>query len=203
MTDVEALLRIRRFGAPVATTADIAAVLQTSVDNANKTLNRLARQGVARPVSRGVWAFVDDLDPKLVVHHLTAPWPSYVSLLTALRHHGMLSQIPQMIYVASLGRARVIETRGETYSIHTLAPEVFGGFEVMPSGAHVATPEKALFDVFYLSGSKGRTFASLPEVELTPRFDFKRVRDWARKIPSQRLRSIVEERTNKLEEMQD
>ena len=49
-------------------------------------------------------------------------------------------------------------------------------------GALIASPEKALFDVFYLSGTKPRTFSSLPAVELPDDFDFGRVRNWTRKV---------------------
>jgi hypothetical protein len=53
--------------------------------------------------------------------------------------------------------------------------------------------------VFYLSGTKPRTFSSLPEVELPDGFDFGMVRDWSRKVPSKRLRTIVERRTSEIE----
>lgn len=33
-----------------------------------------------------------------------------------------------------------------TFSIHHVAPEIFGGFEETGRGAKLATPEKALFD---------------------------------------------------------
>jgi hypothetical protein len=85
------------------------------------------------------------------------------------------------------------------FSIHTVAPEVFGGFVATPEGALIASPEKALFDVFYLSGTKPRTFSSLPEVALPDGFDFGKLRSWTRKVPSKRLQTIVERRTSELE----
>ena len=71
-----------------------------------------------------------------------------------------------------------VETSIGDFSIHTVAPEVFGGFVATPEGALIASPEKALFDVFYLSGTKPRTFSSLPEIELPDDFDFGKVRSW-------------------------
>jgi hypothetical protein len=53
--------------------------------------------------------------------------------------------------------------------------------------------------VFYLSGTKPRTFSSLPEVELPDDFDFGKVRSWTRKVPSKRLQTIVERGTAELE----
>lgn len=111
----------------------------------------------------------------------------------------MISQIPRSTYVVSLGRPQEVETSRGDFSIHNVAPEVFGGFEPTKEGAFVATPEKALFDVFYLSGTKPRTFSSLPEIELPNGFDFGGLRNWTRKVPSQRLRTIVERRTAELE----
>jgi hypothetical protein len=55
-------------------------------------------------------------------------------------------------------------------------------------------PEKALFDVAYLSGGRSRLFAHLPELELPARFRHGRLRDWTRRITAPRKRSMVETR---------
>jgi predicted transcriptional regulator of viral defense system len=199
MSAVDLTLLLKSFGAPVVTTSEVAALMRGRVDSANKMLGRLASKGVVRPVSRGLWALKRDLDPKVLSRYVAAPSPSYVSLLSALRYHGMLSQIPRSIYVVALGRPQEVETAMGDFSIHNVAPEVFGGFEPTKEGALVASPEKALFDVFYLSGTKPRTFSSLPEVELPDDFDFEKLRSWTRKIPSRRLRTIVERKTAELE----
>jgi hypothetical protein len=61
--------------------------------------------------------------------------------------HGMVSQVPTVIYVASLTSTRRVRTEVGTFSIHRLSPRFFGGFEtVEETGARVATPEKALLD---------------------------------------------------------
>jgi predicted transcriptional regulator of viral defense system len=199
MSAVDLTLLLKSYRAPVVTTAEVAALMRGRVDSANKMLGRLAAKGVVRPVTRGLWALASDLDPKVLARYLAAPSPSYVSLLSALRFHGMISQIPRSTYVVALGRPQELETSMGDFSIHTVAPEVFGGFEPTVDGALIASPEKALFDVFYLSGTKPRTFSSLPEVELPDRFAFGKLRSWTRKIPSQRLRTIVERRTTELE----
>ena len=199
MSAVDLTLLLKNLRAPVVTTSEVAALMRGRVDSANKMLGRLASKGVVIPVSRGLWALTRDLDPKVLSRYVAAPSPSYVSLLSALRYHGMLSQIPRSIYVVALGRPQEVETAMGDFSIHNVAPEVFGGFETTKGGALVASPEKALFDVFYLSGTKPRTFSSLPEVELPDNFDFGKLRSWTRKISSQRLRTIVERKTVELE----
>jgi hypothetical protein len=59
------------------------------------------------------------------------------------------------------------------------------------TGAKIASPEKALLDVFYLSGAKSRLFASLPELTLPRTFRFGYARSWIDRIPSGRLRTVV------------
>jgi hypothetical protein len=103
-----------------------------------------------------------------------------------------------MIYVVSLARSGRAETSLGTYSVHHVQPSFFDGFDVLDSGIKLARPEKALVDFLYLSPTRGRLFASLPEVELPPRFRKGAAREWLRRIPSERLRTIVARRLNQL-----
>lgn len=188
----EAMGRLRNLRVPAATTADAAAVLGLSTQAASHTLRRLASSGLLTPVRRGLWALTDRPDPLALAEYVTAPYPSYVSLQTALYRRGMVTQIPSMIYLVSLARSDRIETSVGTYSVHHVRPELFGGFEHDPaSGTKLALPEKALFDFLYLSPTRGRLFAALPELELPRAFRRSGVRAWIDRIPSLRSRSIV------------
>lgn len=114
------------------------------------------------------------------------------SLQTALYRRGMITQIPSMIYLVSLARGDRIATNVGTYSVHHVRPELFGGFEHDPaSGPKLALPEKALFDFLYLSPTRGRLFAALPELDLPRGFRRSVARAWADRIPSRRSRTIV------------
>ena len=53
----------------------------------------------------------------------------YLSLHTALHLRGLIEQIPEVVYAVSLDRTSRIVTPMATFSIHHLAPEVFGGYE--------------------------------------------------------------------------
>ncbi|MGO8968852.1 MAG: type IV toxin-antitoxin system AbiEi family antitoxin domain-containing protein [Myxococcaceae bacterium] len=199
MNGLEALARLRNLGVPVVTTADAAAVLRLSTAAASHTLRRLARAGLAVPARRGLWVLDRDMDALLLPEHLTAPYPSYVSLQTALFRHGMISQIPSMTYAVTLGRNRRIDTPLGNYSFHHLPPELFGGWAVPPrSGLKMATPEKALADFLYLTPTRTRLFAALPELELPAGFRPAQTRAWLRRIRSQRLRTIAEARLEQL-----
>ena len=106
MALLEADIRLSKLGRCVLTTRDAAAILSVTIPAAAMTLLRLNRAGRVLRLTRGRWAIPDELDPLAVPEHLTAPWPSYVSLQTALYRHGMISQIPVVTYAVSLARTR-------------------------------------------------------------------------------------------------
>jgi predicted transcriptional regulator of viral defense system len=181
------------------TTADAAAVLGLSVEAASHSLRRLALSGLITSVRKGLWALSREPDPFVIAEHLTAPYPSYLSLQTALYQRGMIMQIPTIIYVVSLGRGGRIKTKIGTYSIHHIPPEIFGGFESMAgSGIKLALPEKALVDFLYLSPTRSRLFASLPELELPSVFRRRVARQWVQRIPSPRLQNLVKQKLERL-----
>jgi predicted transcriptional regulator of viral defense system len=191
MTSNEAYALLRKLGASVIETADAAAALQQSISAATKTLSRLASVGLVSAVRHGTWWIDGEVDPYRLPPFLTAPLESYVSLQTALHLHGLVEQIPEVIYAASLARTQRIVTRAGTFSIHHLAPEVFGGYEESERGVKLATPEKALFDVAYLSAGRSRIFTALPELELPRGFKRAELGRWLRRIPSARARTIA------------
>ena len=64
------------------------------------------------------------------------------------------------------------------------------------SGIKIATPEKALVDFLYLSPTRGRLFAALPELELPRGFRRAEARRWVARIPSTRRKTIVARKLN-------
>ncbi|MCC7380282.1 MAG: type IV toxin-antitoxin system AbiEi family antitoxin domain-containing protein [Deltaproteobacteria bacterium] len=191
MTPAVALARLRELKTPIITTSDAAAVLGLSAEASSQALRRLTKIGLVQHVRRGLWVIDGDVEPLLLVDHLTAPYPSYVSFQTALYLHGMITQIPAMTYVASLGRAARIRTAAGTFSVHRIAPDFFGGFEVRADAVKLATPEKALLDVLYLSGQRGRLFGALPELEIPRGFRRAFAESWIRRIQTPRLATLV------------
>jgi predicted transcriptional regulator of viral defense system len=199
VSDVSAFARLRRLGKPVVTTDEAALCWRASPSAASHTLRRLEAAGLVQRVHHGLWAVDPPLDPLLLTEYLTAPLPSYVSLQSALHLHGMVSQVPEVIYLASLAQTRRVRTSVGTYSIHRLAPAFFGGFETdSRSGMHLATPEKALLDILYLAPARSRLFSHLPELELPDRFDVREARRWLDRIKPGPRRSAVARRLDKL-----
>jgi hypothetical protein len=124
---------------------------------------------------------------------LSDPYPSYLSLQTALYLHGMISQIPSITFAVTLARSGSVKTSVGEISFHHVGPKLFGGFEVHASGAKLATPEKALLDVAYLGSSKTRLFARLPELTLPKGFKASRAEEWLKRIEA----DLIRERTRK------
>lgn len=174
--------RLLRMGKPVLTTGDAALHLGLTRSAASRALARLAAAGLVLPVRHGLWSLDPRIDPLRLPEHLTAPFPAYVSLLTALQIHGMIDQLPRLVYVASLAPTRRIRTRVAEYSVHRLGPSFFGGFSTTPGGVRLASPEKALLDTLYLAPARSRLFTALPEVEIPGRFDRDEARRWVTRI---------------------
>lgn len=189
---IEAFSCLARFHQPFFTTNDAATLWQLTPAHASKLLSRLHEQKLLLNLGRAKWALTG-IDPLAAVEFLTAPEPAYLSLQTALYHHGMVSQIPAVIYAISTSRTRRHETELGTYSIHHVEPKFFYGFTTV--GKHnikIATPEKALLDIFYLSPARSGLFRKLPEIELPRSFNFTVAKKLIQKIPSSQRRHMLE-----------
>jgi predicted transcriptional regulator of viral defense system len=181
------LLRMDR---KIVTTREATARWKAEARTARRQLRALEEAGLVRRLRQGLWAVDPDIDPFVVPPFLTAPFPAYVSLWSALSRHGMIEQIPGRITVASLDRARQITTTVGAYAVHHLAPEVFGGYGGSEATGYLATAEKALFDTVYLRAAAGSR-AYFPELTLVRDFDEARLDEWTGHIPSRRLRTLT------------
>jgi len=192
MKSTEALAALGSFGKRVVTTSEAAVLWQVSSSMASKTLSRLGSAGLVQEMRSGVWT-VGSVVPDIfeVVPILTRPYPSYVSMYSALFRHGMIEQIPRSLHVVSLGRPKRVVTTLGTVAIHHLQPELFGGYQGGTSyRSGMASPEKALVDTVAVLSSRGGK-VTLPEIELPNSFNTDEVASWTEKIPSLRVRTIV------------
>lgn len=174
----------------ILSTREATALWQTQARTASRRLRSLEEAGFVRQLRQGLWALNPQIDPFEVAPYLTAPLPAYVSFSSALSHHGMIEQIPRQTTVATLDRPQEIITSVGTFSIHRLAPEVFGGFETSDGNSYIARPEKALFDSVYARAAVGRQ-AFFPELTLPAEFDEDALQGWLDRIPSKRLKTLV------------
>jgi len=190
MKPTDAYADLLRLNRPVVETREAATRLGLSVPAASQQLRGLERSGIVRRLRRGLWLLRPDAEPFALSAYLTAPYPAYVSLWSALSRHGMIEQVPRQVYVASLARTQRVRTSIGDFSIHHLAPDLFGGYARMREGGHLATPEKALFDTIYLLTPRGGQIR-LPELELPEEFDERRLEKWTQRIHRPRLRTMV------------
>ena len=191
---------------PVFTTAEAAAAVGTSVSQASRDLALLARRTLITRLAGGVWADTRNsrfstyaVVPALV--HMSAPGAvAYVSLLSALSLHGMLSQLPRTIYVVSDRRIRRLRrTEIATYQFYAMKPTLVGGFRRHTSGTFdLATQEKAIFDLLYYSVRKGKRFAHLTGISLPHDFSVRSLMGWIDKIEYRPIRQAVVDRWNRL-----
>jgi predicted transcriptional regulator of viral defense system len=176
---------------PVFTTSDVAARLGVANAHASVSLARLAAAGQVVRLRRGTWALPARVNPLALPEYLTAPFPAYVSLQSALYLHGMISQVPAMTYAVSLARTRRHVTPLGIVSIHHVRPAFFFGYAEAGRGGRLATPEKALIDLLYLMPVRSRLFRAVPELEWPRRFKVGAARSIVARIEPGHRRALV------------
>ncbi len=157
----------------IFTTHDYANHQKLSMSAASKKLSRLKKNKLLTHVTKGVWANTSHpyFHPASCVPYLLNNESGYVSFLTALHFHGLLSQIPKTIQVATTGHSRTLDSSVAYYEFIQIKPELMQQ-DLIWSETHLpyllASAEKALLDVLYISTRKNRRFIRLPELTLTP-----------------------------------
>jgi predicted transcriptional regulator of viral defense system len=199
MNQIDALRHLQQQASPVVESRDVAAMLRVSASNATTILRRLAQKQLIAQLNRGRWLVHTTIDRFAIPELISAPYPAYVSLQSALFHHGLVEQIPAVIYAVTLARPRRVDTPLGTVSYHRIPAELFLGFELHTrSDAKVATPEKALFDTLYLAPGRSRIFSKLPEVNIPRGFRWRELQDYLALVKSASRRSFIAARIDRL-----
>lgn len=199
MNQIEALQRLKTLATPVVESRDMPALLQVSTSNATTILRRLAQKGMIVHLSRGRWLVNEKIDHLALPELISAPYPAYISMQSALFYHGLIEQIPSVVYAVTPARPRRLQTPAGTISFHRMPPELFKGFEISPrSDAKIATPEKALFDLFYLAPGRSRVFSSQPELAIPRSFHWKRLTEYTGLVKSSARRAYITQRIRAL-----
>ena len=104
---------IRVFGRTAFTTRQIAALRGSSLSATSQALARMEQLNLVKKVTRGVWCTPDDLkfSPYSLVPLLAGGHRAYVSLISALHLHGLIEQIPLVIFAVTTGPTRVKKPR--------------------------------------------------------------------------------------------
>lgn len=155
----------------IFTTHDYAYQNNLEISAASKQLHRLHAKQVIEKVTRGIWANTNHpyYSPLGVLPFLLNKEHGYVSFLTALHYHGVISQIPAKFQIATTGHNRELRSPIGHFEFIHLAPHMMKeGIKWSDSKLNylIASPEKALLDTLYISTRKGKKFSSLPELDL-------------------------------------
>jgi len=202
----DALLREVLLPRAVFTSREVWELTGSGLAVVSRRLGALAQRGILTRVTRGIWAQPQhpDFSPYAVLPFLLrgtrdkqSQQPlGYVSLLSALSLHGVISQIPRSIALVAARQLPTLRTPVATYEFHRMERALIGGFE--PFGQlrnfDVARAEKALFDTLYFSVRKGRRFAHLPELDLPRTFRPGEVEEWISRVAYAPLRNAVAQR---------
>lgn len=120
------------------------------------SLTRWCRNGYLVKLRNGWYAFSDFFDypdSQFVVACRIYP-DSYVSLHSALIHHGFVSnQLQSQLSCVSLHKTMEFRNAFGNFDYHAIHKNCFFGFETVGKTDftfQMATPEKALLDLFYL-----------------------------------------------------
>ena len=153
------------------TTRSFAFATGERLDSASRWLGRLSRRNALIRVTRGVWAQPGHpaFTPYAATGLLLGNEHGYVSFISALHRHGLLSQIPGAIHVATTGHGRKLDSPVGRFEFLQLRPSMMAeGIEMSETEPPyaIATAEKALLDAFYIATRRGNRYQRLPELDL-------------------------------------
>ncbi|MDA0680974.1 MAG: type IV toxin-antitoxin system AbiEi family antitoxin domain-containing protein [Proteobacteria bacterium] len=190
----------------IFTTRDYAAASGASMSSASRHLDALAKRGAIVRVTKGIWANTahPHFHPLACVPYLLGKEQGYVSFLTALHLHGMISQIPRTLQVATTGRPRVLDSPIGKFEFLRIKPELMSdGVDWSDTYQPylMASAEKALLDTLYISTRKNRRFVSLPELDMDGAFHRRKFDGLLNQLPyAVRIRSAIASRWQHLQE---
>jgi predicted transcriptional regulator of viral defense system len=163
--DIQLVQRLGQFDKPYWSVADLQKVLgYKDRRTLLVALHRLVRQGVLIRMRRGIYRVsIRSADPAVLANLLYRP--SYLSFESALARHGILSQIPYTITLATTRRSKKATLDGTALEYRQLKADLFFGQRI-ENGLEIAGPEKALLDALYLM-KRGRLSLPLEELDLS------------------------------------
>lgn len=200
----DTLLRDFVLREPLFTSAEVVARTGAQPDAIARRLHHLVEEGLLTKVMRGLWANTAHtlFSPYLVVGRLQESWarPAYVSFISALHLHGILSQIPREVHIATDRPRPTMVTPVGRFVFHQLQESLLIGDEPGDQWDRFrrATAEKALFDTTYASLRRGRQWRHLPELEIPASWDWGAWTPWIAAVEAAPVRIALEQARSRL-----
>lgn len=139
------------------TIADLLALGNYAEDSLYVTLSRLVQRNELIRLTHGIY-IVPDRYGEIERIANCCYFPSYLSFDTALAKYGVISQIPYTLMFATPLKTKKLQLGNYQIEYRKLKDELFFGYNVDKNGLLIATPEKALFDLYYISSFGKMTF---------------------------------------------
>ena len=177
-------------------------LLAGDVDPADvrRQLSRWTSSGRLLQLRRGLYALAPPHQkvvphPFLVANRLARG--SYVSLLSALAHHGLVPEHVPVTTSVTTGRPEGRENALGAYEYRHVGTPLLFGYRLLDLGcgqqALVATPAKALADLVHLvPGADSREYLAELRLQNLERVDAAEVRDWPAPATRQKVRRAFE-----------
>jgi predicted transcriptional regulator of viral defense system len=170
---------------------------QNEKDHTSRTaLSRFIKRGVLHELKRGFYAFSEPyltrpLNPLQLAQALYAP--SYVSELWALSWYGIIPEKVTLITSVTTRVTRTFKNILGEYRYRTIDRRFFHSWqteEILSEKVRIATPEKALLDLWYLE--KGEwTVERMESMRFEPRLiDAEKLYALAQNYPPRLIRAV-------------
>jgi len=171
-------------------------------------LSRWVESGKLIQIRRGLYALAEryrktDPHPFHIANRIKRA--SYVSLQSALEHHGLIPEYVPAITSVTTGRPQTLETSLGTYIYRHIKTDLFFDYareESAPARSFfIASPEKALLDLLYLTpGSDDPAYLEELRLQNRDRLDRKHLRDIIRRTGRPKLARALDILENRAEE---
>ncbi len=166
-----------------------------------RQLSRWVRAGRLIQLRRGLYALAPPYrkvkpHPFLIANRMARG--SCVSLQSALAHYGLIPEYVPLVTSVTTGRPARWETPLGTFEFRHLKPDLFFGYHRLDLGggqsAFIATPEKALLDLIYLTpGGDAPDYLRGLRLQNLERLDLTALRRMADRFARPKMRRAAEQ----------
>jgi predicted transcriptional regulator of viral defense system len=143
-------------------------------------MNRLVKKGEVIRITRGIYILPERYGEIDAIANLLYR-PSYLSFESALSRYAVLSQIPYTLTFATLRKSKNFTFPDFEVTYRQIKKELFFGYVSLENNLLVATPEKALLDMIYLS-SFGKLYFDYTSIDLN-KIDMAKIDELSGKFP--------------------
>ena len=157
--------RLKKINKLYYTIADLLTITNYSENSLYVILNRLVKQGELIRITSGIYILPERYGEIERIAN-TLYFPSYLSFDTALAKFGVISQLPYTLMFATTLKTKTIKLSDYKAEYKKLKKELFFGYTINKEGLLIATPEKALFDIYYIS-SFGKMYFDFNSIDVS------------------------------------